>query len=102
RDSSPLPELGRRPDRDGLVAWLRQTRNDLEEPATRLAPPVAEVLAALRANGAHIARMSGSGATCFGIFPTAAAASMAAAAISAARPLWFCVATTSMSRGPVT
>ena len=52
-----------------LAAFLRETRNDLEAPAHRLAPVIAQVKAALAAQpGCLLARMSGSGATCFGLF----------------------------------
>jgi 4-diphosphocytidyl-2-C-methyl-D-erythritol kinase len=53
---------------DGLVAALKATRNDLEAPAIRLQPVIADVLAALRAQPqVLLARMSGSGATCFAL-----------------------------------
>ena len=55
-----------------MAAGLRTLRNDLEEPATALCPAVADVLAWLRAQpGCLLARMSGSGSTCFGLFGTA-------------------------------
>ena len=64
---------------------LVATRNDLEAPAIGLCPVVAEVLAALQALPACLlARMSGSGATCFGIFPDAAAARAAASLLPGA------------------
>jgi 4-diphosphocytidyl-2-C-methyl-D-erythritol kinase len=66
------------PDLDGMAAGLSRLRNDLEAPAIRLRPVIAEVLAALRAApGCRLARMSGSGATCFGLFADAAAAEAA-------------------------
>ena len=53
--------------------------NDLEAAAITLAPVIAEVLAGLRRfAGCHLARMSGSGATCFGLFGSAADADAAA------------------------
>ena len=62
-----LPERWR--DAAALVAWLGGTRNDLEVAARLLCPPVTDALAALRAMpGCLLARMSGSGATCFGLF----------------------------------
>ena len=52
-----------------LGGWLAAQRNDLEPPAAALAPAVGDVLAALAAQpGCRLARMSGSGATCFGFF----------------------------------
>lgn len=90
KDNPPLPQLPRFAGAPDLIAWLGQTRNDLEAPAIALAPQVREVLDALRAQGAGVARMSGSGATCFGIFATAGAAAGAAAALG--RPGWWTVA----------
>jgi len=53
----------------GLVSVLEARRNDLEEPAMSLCPAVGEVLQAIRAtDGCRLARMSGSGATCFGLY----------------------------------
>ncbi len=74
------------PDAESLAASLRETANDLEAPALRLAPVIGAALAALRAApGCLLARMSGSGATCFGLFADAAVAR--AAAIE--RPGWW-------------
>ena len=64
-------------------------RNDLEAPAVALCPPIAEVLAALRGAGPVVARMSGSGATCFALWDAAAARDDAAARIAAAQPGWW-------------
>ncbi len=61
--------------RDQLLQFLATQSNDLEEPAIALKPVIAEVLAELRRlPGCQLARMSGSGATCFGLFATSAAA----------------------------
>ncbi|WP_298434642.1 4-(cytidine 5'-diphospho)-2-C-methyl-D-erythritol kinase [uncultured Jannaschia sp.] len=68
-------------DADRLTDWLGGQRNDLEPAALRVAPGIADVLAALRDHGAQLARMSGSGATCFGLWPDRAAADAAAAAL---------------------
>jgi 4-diphosphocytidyl-2-C-methyl-D-erythritol kinase len=52
-----------------LVDWLRRESNDLEAPSIALEPAIADVLASLRAAaGCRLARMSGSGATCFALF----------------------------------
>jgi 4-diphosphocytidyl-2-C-methyl-D-erythritol kinase len=62
-------------DTAALVAFLRETQNDLETAAIALAPVIGDVLAALAAcPGVQLARMSGSGATCFAICGDAAAA----------------------------
>lgn len=77
------------PDAAGMAADLAALRNDLEPPAIALRPVIGTVLAALAAApGCLLARMSGSGATCFGLFPDAAAAEAAARAL--ARPGWWC------------
>jgi 4-diphosphocytidyl-2-C-methyl-D-erythritol kinase len=63
-----------------LVSELEDRSNDLTEPALRLAPVIREVLVALEAMpGCRLARLSGSGATCFGLFDDPAAAEAAAA-----------------------
>ena len=62
----PFPDFS---DRDQLTDWLAAQRNDLEAPALALVPEIGEVLAFLRAQrGVRLARMSGSGATCFALF----------------------------------
>jgi 4-diphosphocytidyl-2-C-methyl-D-erythritol kinase len=64
--------------------------NDLEAAAIALAPAIADVLSALRAQpDCGLARMSGSGATCFGVFPSAAAADAAAKILGAKYPRWW-------------
>lgn len=68
-------------------------RNDLADPAIHLVPAIAEVLGALSGQGGRMARMSGSGATCFALFDTCAARDDAAAAIEAARPDWWLLRT---------
>jgi 4-diphosphocytidyl-2-C-methyl-D-erythritol kinase len=73
--------------------YLSATNNDLEAPALALAPPIGDVLATLRSHGAIFARMSGSGATCFGLFENGSVASAAADAIATARPGWWVTAT---------
>ena len=66
-----------------FVQELEDRSNDLTEPALRLAPVVREVLAALEdAPGCRLARLSGSGATCFGLFDNPAAAEEAAATLN--------------------
>lgn len=71
----------------GAAAWLAEQRNDLEPVARRLAPEIDQVLAAL--DDALLARMSGSGATCFGLYPSWAAAQEAAASIASDHPEWW-------------
>jgi 4-diphosphocytidyl-2-C-methyl-D-erythritol kinase len=75
---------------DAVAAFLKTVGNDLETPALALAPVIGDVLAALRAtNGVQLARMSGSGATCFGLFPDAAAAQSAADEIARGHSNWW-------------
>jgi 4-diphosphocytidyl-2-C-methyl-D-erythritol kinase len=77
----------------GLARWLAGQRNDLEAPARSLCPEVSSVLAALQAEpGIRLARMSGSGPTCFGLAEAAGAAEAAAAAIGARHPGWWVAA----------
>jgi 4-diphosphocytidyl-2-C-methyl-D-erythritol kinase len=92
-DNPPLPRLPTPLDLAALLAWLSATRNDLEAPAHFLAPQIGEALAALSAQSAAFVRMSGSGASCFGLFENASQAKLAADTIRAARPSWFVVAT---------
>jgi len=73
-------------DRGPLGDW-RKGRNDLEVPAIALFPEIRAVLCALE--GATFARMSGSGATCFGLFDNVAARDIKAAAIARAQPDWW-------------
>jgi 4-diphosphocytidyl-2-C-methyl-D-erythritol kinase len=65
-------------------------RNDLTAPALTLAPVIADVMVALEAqNGLRLARMSGSGATCFGLFDDDAAARRAAVGLAVDHPGWW-------------
>ena len=80
---------------DELIAYLVGTGNDLEAPARALAPAIGDALAALSLQtGRRLVRMSGSGATCFGIFDSDAAAARAALAIGERYRRWWTVATT--------
>lgn len=75
---------------DDFAAWLATQRNDLQAPAAAICPPIAEVLDAL--SGAPLARMSGSGATCFALVETAEQAQGVAARLRIARPGWWVAA----------
>jgi 4-diphosphocytidyl-2-C-methyl-D-erythritol kinase len=91
RDHAPMPDL---PDAwddvDHLVDWLKTTRNDLQPPAETIAPAVGEVMAVMTAlPGCRLARMSGSGATCFGIFDDRAAAIEAQTTLRRERANWW-------------
>ena len=84
-------------DRGGLPAGsVREIalagRNDLEAPAIFLCPPIADVLVALADTRPLLARMSGSGATCFALYDSVAARDESAAAIAARHPGWWSLA----------
>jgi 4-diphosphocytidyl-2-C-methyl-D-erythritol kinase len=91
--SAPSRFAGSIPDAAGLAQLLASRRNDLTEAAIGIVPAVADVLARLAAcEGALIARMSGSGATCFALFAETTAARAAATRISGERPGWWVAA----------
>jgi 4-diphosphocytidyl-2-C-methyl-D-erythritol kinase len=72
------------------VEVLAENSNDLEAPATRIQPVIGKVLSALSAtNGAWLARMSGSGATCFAIYENTAEAQRASQRIQLDHPQWW-------------
>ncbi len=91
RDNAPI---GAAPAEGIGPGWLERLRNDLQEPAAGAFPVIAEVLQCISAcEGIRLARMSGSGATCFGLFDSEEAAAQAAAAIGRSHPGWWSVAT---------
>ena len=82
-------------DADALIELLARGRNDLEPPAIAIQPVIARVLDGLRSQpGCKLARMSGSGATCFGLFASSRAAAAAARGLAAAEPSWWVRPTT--------
>lgn len=81
-DRGPLPDGDTR-------LMTREGRNDLQKAAIMLCPAIAEVLEALRATEPMIARMSGSGATCFALYEDDAARDCAAAMIERSAPDWW-------------
>jgi len=95
RDGQPMPDaLPHWPDTEAFFDWLGKQRNDLQPVAVELAPSIGTALGALQAQpGCALARMSGSGATCFGLFACAEIAAQAAQAISTEYPDWWCVPT---------
>ena len=77
-----------------LADAIANGRNDLEGPAIELQPVIADVLAVLRKlPGCRLSRMSGSGATCFGLFDSTAAATAAARTLRIGYPEWWVRAT---------
>lgn len=82
--------LGTLHTHEALLQFLLAQSNDLERPAIALAPVIANVLAALREGaGCKLARMSGSGATCFALYGSGAAAEKAAKALRGKYPQWW-------------
>jgi 4-diphosphocytidyl-2-C-methyl-D-erythritol kinase len=91
--AGPSPALFRGATQEEIVAALRRGRNDMEAAARDIAPILGEVLAALEESGALLARMSGSGATCFGLFEDRATSLEAARAVTRMYPDWWVKAT---------
>lgn len=95
------PGMADRPDppRDwtlsSVIDWLAAQRNDLEAPAVALEPAIGEALSeAARLPDVRLVRMSGSGATVFALFESAAAAAQAARSLLSERPDWWVRPTT--------
>jgi 4-diphosphocytidyl-2-C-methyl-D-erythritol kinase len=98
-DNDPLPPLPGHVEFHSLRNWLDVTRNDLEPPARATEPAINAALSALNKADAGFARMSGSGATCFGLYETGNVAKRAAANIRKRHPHWFVAATRSIASG---
>ncbi len=92
-----FPSLRPHPANPALAAWVQWlggARNDLQAPAVALVPEINHVLNRLaEQKGCMMSRMSGSGATCFGIYDAMGSAEQAAMAISQANPDWWCEVT---------
>ncbi|MBI1245400.1 MAG: 4-(cytidine 5'-diphospho)-2-C-methyl-D-erythritol kinase [Alphaproteobacteria bacterium] len=89
-------------DAPGLARALAATSNDLAGPALRLAPAIGEALAALESlPGALLSRMSGSGATCFGLFADRPAAAAAAKTLKSRAPAGWWIAAGGWHKAPV-
>lgn len=91
KDNAPMPnELPSFASSEDLIAWLKGMRNDLQAPALKVQPAISDVLEAIEAQkGCDLARMSGSGATCFGLFNSEASAKHAAETLYHAHPDWW-------------
>lgn len=91
KDNSPMEEV--LPTFDGPInfsEWLAQQRNDLEVPALKICPEIGTVLGVLRGlDGCLLARMSGSGATCFALFDAPEAARAARTLVMRGYPDWW-------------
>ncbi|WP_338810050.1 4-(cytidine 5'-diphospho)-2-C-methyl-D-erythritol kinase [Agrobacterium leguminum] len=77
----------------GWMDFLAQSRNDLQPTAQALLPEIGEIIGLLSQEGAALVRMSGSGATCFGIFHSLEAARKAETSLRKKRPGWYFQAT---------
>ncbi|MDW3224977.1 MAG: 4-(cytidine 5'-diphospho)-2-C-methyl-D-erythritol kinase [Paracoccaceae bacterium] len=91
RDHPAMPDvIPTFSDARDMASWLTGQRNDLELAAMSLEPAIAQVKAALAAcQGCLLARMSGSGATCFGLFSDHSSAQAAAAQLDMSHPNWW-------------
>ena len=91
KDNGQMPgNLPPDPDVPGVIEWLSEQRNDLEPIALKEAPVIADVLELLRTSpGCGLARVSGSGATCFGLFDDDRLAREAEARIAELHPDWW-------------
>lgn len=95
RFSAPMTRAGLADlaDAKALTDVMQHAHNDLMAPARELLPSVNTVLEALaQTPGCLLARLSGSGPTCFGVFGDANSAQNAAAALTAAQPCWWAAA----------
>lgn len=92
-NSASLPEIDFQSSDQEFIHWLQNTQNDLQSPAIKLVPEIQTVLdMLLDSNECQFARMSGSGATCFGLFASIEQAENAANDIGQRNPDWWCVA----------
>ncbi len=90
RDNAPMRSIPRLRNVAELAAFLALNRNDMETAALTLAPAISQVKTALTAQpGCLFARMSGSGATCYGLFADGLTATAAARAVKKAQPDWW-------------
>ena len=84
------PDIQRKAEFEALLPVLKKARNDMEDAANVLAPVVGHVLAVLSAvRNCRLARMSGSGATCFALFPDCRSAANAARALRRDHREWW-------------
>lgn len=89
-DYGPHPVIAGNMDFESLLRALKKGRNDMEDAACVIAPVIGHVLSVLSAaRGCRLARMSGSGATCFALFETCRQAGAAARVISRGHPEWW-------------
>jgi 4-diphosphocytidyl-2-C-methyl-D-erythritol kinase len=97
RDYPPIAALPTTSNLDDWLMALSQMRNDLEATARQLCPEIAVISQLISETGAELTRMSGSGATCFGLYRSVEKAEKAVKALQAIRPDWYFQAADSVS-----
>jgi 4-diphosphocytidyl-2-C-methyl-D-erythritol kinase len=94
RAHEPMNWAAQAEDREALLGALGSSANDLEAPAQRVAPVLGTLLQRLaNLSGCRLARMSGSGATCFAVFDDCRASAAAGRALTREEPCWWVKAT---------
>ncbi|MFX0545048.1 4-(cytidine 5'-diphospho)-2-C-methyl-D-erythritol kinase [Roseovarius sp. S1116L3] len=95
RDNPPMPEdLPRGCDAADLITWLSEQRNDLQDAAIAAEPVIEQIFRALEVTpGCLLTRMTGSGATCFGLYADAETAASAAGRLQETHSAWWVAAT---------
>lgn len=82
------------------IGFLKTLRNDLEPPARSLVREIDQISSLIGAEGTMLTRMSGSGATCFGIFPSFEAAEKAVENLNGQKPEWYFQAVRTVGQAP--
>jgi len=95
KNNTPMPEqLPVAASAGEFIEWLSEMRNDLEQAAIEAEPVIAQVFNTLEVTpGCLLARMSGSGGTCFGLYGDAETAASAAGRLQESFPSWWVTAT---------
>lgn len=99
RDNSGLPAIPELRNINDVCAYLQQTENHLFAATAELLPAIVKTMDALRSTSPRLARMSGSGATCFAIYDTDEAAATVASHLRYIYPSWFVIDTHSAEEG---
>lgn len=81
--------IGQMRDQEPIGQFLRRQRNDLEKPSLAAAKEIGDCLDQINRQGSFLTRMSGSGATCFGLFETRQASEKAAQTLADSNPDWW-------------
>lgn len=95
RDNAPMPDtIPTGTDAATFIEWLKDQRNDLQDPAIACEPVIEQVFSTLEVTpGCMLTRMSGSGGTCFGLYADAETAASAAGRLQESHPGWWVAAT---------